>query len=191
MLTLRVFICQFSSMFACFGVLLSLRNWPCAFAPGKSKRERRAHANLPDHYSHRCERQRLHRIPAPRWPHGVFAVHFSNVKKNLATWAIIAQSLRSFWLNTVCSHAWSCLFLLQVSVKIPDGLKPGDHLHVKVPYPEKQTGVIASPPPDNLHRIIADNTKFFIGSETGHLMYPAFDVANNLVSWSHNLVSWS
>ena len=67
---------------------------------------------------------------------------------------------------------------------IPDGLKPGDHLHVKVPYPEKHTNVVASSPPDNLHRIIADNTKFFIGSETGHLMFPAFDVANNLVSWS-------
>ena len=76
-------------------------------------------------------------------------------------------------------------------MKIPAELKAGEHLHVKVPYPEKHNGIVASPPPDNLYRIIADNTKFFSGSKTGHLMYPAFDIADRLVSrldaW---LVGW-
>ena len=78
-----------------------------------------------------------------------------------------------------------------VSVEVPAELKAGDRLHVKVPYPEKHNGIVASPPPDNLYRIVADNTKFFSGSKTGHLMYPAFDVADKLVSsvfgW---LVDW-
>ena len=67
-------------------------------------------------------------------------------------------------------------------MEVPDGLKTGDHLHVKVPYPKGHSGVVSSSPPDNLHRIIADNTNFFFGSETGHLMYPAFDIGDNLVS---------
>ena len=71
----------------------------------------------------------------------------------------------------------------QVSVEVPTGLKPGDHLHVKVPYPEKHSGVVASPPPENLYRILTDDTKFFFGSETGHLMYPAFDVSDNLLGF--------
>ena len=75
-----------------------------------------------------------------------------------------------------------------VSVQVPAKLKAGDRLRVKVPYPEKHNGIVASPAPDNLYRIVADNTNFFSGSKTGHLMYPAFDVADKLVSdW---LVGW-
>lgn len=70
-----------------------------------------------------------------------------------------------------------------VSVEVPAGLAEGDHFHVKVPYPEKHSGVVACPPPDNLCRIIADNTNFFFGSGTGHLMYPAFDIADNLLGF--------
>ena len=68
-------------------------------------------------------------------------------------------------------------------MQVPAELKAGDRLHVKVVYPKKQNGIVPSPPPDNLYRIVADNTKFFYGSKTGHLMYPAFDVADKLVSW--------
>ena len=75
------------------------------------------------------------------------------------------------------------IFPTQVSVDVPAELKAGDRLHVKVPYPEKHNGIVASPPPDNLYRIIADNTNFFYGSENGKLMFPAFDVADNLVSF--------
>ena len=67
-------------------------------------------------------------------------------------------------------------------MEVPADLKAGDRLHVKVPYPEKHNGIVPSPPPDNLYRIVADNTNFFYGSKTGHLMYPAFDVADKLVS---------
>ena len=67
-------------------------------------------------------------------------------------------------------------------MEVPAELKAGDRLHVKVPYPEKHNGIVASPPPDNLYRIVADNTNFFYGSENGKLMYPAFDVADKLVS---------
>ena len=67
-------------------------------------------------------------------------------------------------------------------MEVPADLKAGDRLHVKVPYPEKHNGIVPSPPPDNLYRIVADNTNFFYGSENGKLMYPAFDVADKLVS---------
>jgi len=70
-----------------------------------------------------------------------------------------------------------------VSVEVPAELKAGDRLHVKVPYPEKHNGIVASPPPNNLYRIVADNTNFFSGSKTGHLMYPAFDVADKLLGF--------
>ena len=69
-----------------------------------------------------------------------------------------------------------------VSVQVPAELKAGDRLHVKVPYPEKHNGIVASPPPTELYRIVADNTNFFSGSENGKLMYPAFDIADKLVS---------
>ena len=69
-----------------------------------------------------------------------------------------------------------------VSVEVPAELKAGDRLHVKVPYPKKQNGIIPSPPPNNLYRIVADNTNFFSGSENGHLMSPAFAIADKLVS---------
>ena len=72
-------------------------------------------------------------------------------------------------------------------MQVPAELKAGDRLHVKVPYPEKHNGIVASHPPTDLYRIVADNTNFFSGSKTGHLMYPAFDVADKLVSC---LLAW-